>query len=89
MAPDRSYIVYEVVNAAAKEAVVGVSDAPDLDAVKGRHASVPPVWIARWDRSGLRYRLVGSGLSRAAAQAAARERARALENGADVVIVAG
>lgn len=85
-----SYLVYEVVNTPLREAVIGVSDAADLDAVRALHRSLPPVWVSRWGHEArATYNLVEAGLSFADARALAAKYAKAAVWKDFSVVVAG
>lgn len=72
-----AYLVYEIVNSSRREAVIGVSDAPDLEAVRARHERLPPVWVSLWGREArATYNLVEGGLSLTDAQALAAKYAK-------------
>jgi transcriptional regulator of nitric oxide reductase len=66
-----SYLVYEAVNTASREAVVGVSGAADLESVMEEHRRYPPVWVARWGKQKVTYKVVEAGLTLGDAQALA------------------
>lgn len=40
--------VYEAVNSAAREAVVGATYTNRIEALRALHKLAPPVWVARW-----------------------------------------
>ena len=82
-----SFLVYEAVNTARRQAVIGVSGASDLDAILDEHRRYPPVWVGRWGREKVTYKLVEAGLSLDEAQALAAAYAKAaVWQGFEVVV---
>lgn len=88
MAP-ASYLVYEAVNTARREAVIGVSDCAGLEGLLDLHRRYPPVWIARWASEKVTYKVVEAGLSAEEAQALAAAYAKAAVWQSFSVMVAG
>jgi hypothetical protein len=73
-----SYIVYEAVNVALREVVIGVDVEADLETLLERHRRLPPVCVARWrPPQSVAYKIVEKGLDDADAAALAGHYAKA------------
>lgn len=57
------YCVYEVVNRAAHEILVGVTRHCALAELMAEHARSTPVWMSRWRAGAAEYKYVASGLT--------------------------